>query len=171
MLTTLGCGLAVLPQEARLSAPVTLPALPLTHRIELGCVASLPVAVWSTECWGCPGWCEAQLTNSRRDAGMNSIPVPLPLPWVEANYKPDCQGSLCPNLRKLFTRRWVKMVPALSLLFHRSAFSRTGSLLLSFSLIQVLLSNLLSITWSKQVTAGGGQRCLINIFSSYGRRV
>lgn len=45
MLTRGGCGLSILPEEARISAPVTLPALPLTHPIDLGCVASLPVAV------------------------------------------------------------------------------------------------------------------------------
>lgn len=31
MLTRGGCGLSILPEEARISAPVTLPALPLTH--------------------------------------------------------------------------------------------------------------------------------------------
>ena len=35
---------AVVKQEARLSAPVTLRAVSLTHPIDLGCVAFLPVA-------------------------------------------------------------------------------------------------------------------------------
>lgn len=30
-----------------------------------------------------------------RMAGWTSIPILLPLPWVEANSKPDCQGLLC----------------------------------------------------------------------------
>lgn len=75
---------AVLPQEARLSAPVTLPALSLTHPVDLGWVAFLPVAGWSTECWGCPGWGEAELTHSssvRWGHEQHSCPFAPSLGW------------------------------------------------------------------------------------------
>lgn len=106
-----------------------------------------------------------------RMAEWTSIPFLLPFPCVEANSKLDCQGLLCSEPEEAVYQE-VRQDGSCSLLFRRSAFSWTGALL-SFSLIQVLHSNLPLITWSKSITAGR-QRGLINIFtysSSYGGSV